>query len=194
MSVRRMRLPRHSKPSTAGKFNFIGLDISLTDTGIVILDHEAELIHHSSIKTTPKRTDMERKNYILDTLRDTIVDNTQMCDLAIVCIEDYAYGRSTGKVFTRAELSGTVKRWLYEVDMPVFVISPTSVKAWVAGGRSKKEEIMMAVHGIWGFQTNNDNIADAFVVAKMLEAFVMRREPLALVNAHGGAMVWSAKG
>ena len=162
-----MRLLKPLKQAT--KTFVVGLDISMTDTGYAVLDTSGEPVILSDVKPNKKVIvrDIDRQLFILDNLTKMIEDDTMMADKVVVCIEGYAFGSQVGKVFSRAELVGMIKRMLVLKDFEIYLVAPTSMKKFITGiGNARKAEVIAAAKEKYGFEGKNDNICDALCLAK----------------------------
>lgn len=161
------KLFKPNRDSNVDKTFVIGLDISLMGTGIVILDNNDDVVCNSVYSTDNKSTDVRRQQTIVDAIKGEILSSTVLATKLNVFIEGYAFSRSTGKVFTRAELTGLVKHMLIGLDCNVYIIPPSSLKKFITGkGNADKDAMIQGVFGKWGFHTMNDNIADAYALAR----------------------------
>lgn len=160
------------------KTYIIGLDVSMTDTGYAVLDDTGTPVVLSDVKPNKKEVvrDIDRQLYILDNLTKMIEDDTLMADKVVVCIEGYAFGSQVGKVFTRAELIGMIKRMLVLKDFDIYLIAPTSMKKFITGiGNARKAEVIAAAREKYGFTGKNDNICDALCLAKYCYEYINGR-------------------
>ena len=167
----RLIVPKKQEVKTV----IIGLDVSMTDTGYAVLDNQGEPVILTDVKPNKKEVvrDIDRQLYILDHLTKMVEDDTLMADRVVVCIEDYAFGSQVGKVFTRAELIGMIKRMLVLKDFDVYLIAPTSMKKFITGiGNARKAEVIAAAKQKYNFQGKNDNICDALCLAKYCYAYI----------------------
>lgn len=154
-----------NKPKTY----IVGLDVSMSDTGYAVLDELGNPVILSDVKPNKKQIvrDIDRQLYILDNLSKMIEDDTLMADKVVVCIEGYAFGSQVGKVFTRAELVGMIKRMLVLKDFEIYLIAPSAMKKFITGiGNARKAEVIAAAKQKYGFEGKNDNICDALCLAK----------------------------
>lgn len=93
-----------------------------------------------------------------------------------VCMEGYAAGAKFGRE-KAGELGYAVKRTLLlalgpKVGYPT-IVAPTSVKKFTTGsGASRKSEMIKAVYKRWGYDTSDDNVADAYALARIAHALV----------------------
>lgn len=101
-----------------------------------------------------------------------------------VAMEGYAYAAKGDAVTKMGELGATVKDALRlhpSLPSPICyptIVTPGSLKKFATGsGAAKKAEILKAVYQKWGFDTNDDNEADAYTVARLAHLLVYGGEP-----------------
>lgn len=149
----------------------LGLDLSLTGTGWFVTT-EAGSRGFGVIGTT-KTLGMERIQTIRDYIKNEIVGKFGN---PFVVVEGYALG-AKGHQHEIGEMGGVVKMYLYETGIPLVIVPPTVVKRFACGmGNAQKNVIMKEVYKRWDFDTNDDNIADAFVLNKIGEVMFGRAE------------------
>lgn len=151
---------------------FIGVDISVRDTGYAVLDENGELLFTGSIQSSTKMKDITRfsngARRLLNSIKPVTGD--------IVLLEDYAYGAS-GQITRIAEYTGLIKHALGNCvgEEMILRCAPGTLKKFVFGkGTASKSLVIKTVYKKWGFDTNNDNIADALVLSKLCHAFWTR--------------------
>lgn len=152
----------------------IGLDLSKRETGMTV-----NVVDSGEV--------IQRETFTISVHKD-IFDNQEICHRVaaqintyvfnptntFILIEDYAYG-AKGRTFEIAEICGVVK-WnlLYVAKIPrenLMLCSGAHLKQFVSGkGNCKKEVIIKEVFKQWGYDTNNNNKADAFALGKVLES------------------------
>lgn len=91
-----------------------------------------------------------------------------------VCMEGYASASKFGRE-QAGELGAIVKRALRAVlDPPVCyptIVPPKSLKKFVTGnGNAAKDNMLLGVYKKWGKEYGNNNLADAYSLARMAEA------------------------
>ena len=157
----------------------IGLDISLTDTGISVFNTLTNISNTTHINTSKnKHDDYARKDMILTGIKNEVlrVPNSN------IILEDYAFSRTMGKAFTRAEIVGVVKHYCRNVwKVPVYLVKPNVLKKYIVGaggGATKKAGMKQAVYARYGYLSDNDNCVDAFSLVEYGKAFLLHNEQL----------------
>lgn len=93
---------------------------------------------------------------------DKIVGLLEKFKPDIVIIEDYAYGATQGRELS-GEIQGCIMYWLVKMNLPLIKPSPSQVKSFI--NAQSKSKIMMSVLKKYRMTVNNDDEADAFVLA-----------------------------
>jgi crossover junction endodeoxyribonuclease RuvC len=141
----------------------VGLDLSLTSTGVAICTSETEEVY--TLKKS-KHTGVKRLIELRETIREIVTD----ADMVVV--ENYAFG-ARNQAHQAGELGGVVKVMLHEMGKKWILVAPTQLKKFVAGGgRRTKELIIMQVYKRWGVECFTSDEADAFTLAKIGQALV----------------------
>jgi crossover junction endodeoxyribonuclease RuvC len=84
-----------------------------------------------------------------------------------VCIEGYGYANKY-TLATLVEIGTAIRLALHAHQCEYIEIAPGTLKKFATGkGNAKKDQIMLAVYKKWGFDPETNNIADAYVLAKM---------------------------
>lgn len=154
---------------------FLGLDVSLTSTGVTALDADNKYII-DSMKTTPKDgSHLERHHKILTLLMTHLswikANVSDKVDIWGV-VEGYAYGKDPkrgSQVITLAEIGGLVRYmvWRY-TGHPLIVVAPSTLKLFASGhGHAKKEQMLLALYKKYGIEFKTNDEADAFALAQL---------------------------
>jgi len=144
---------------------YVGIDQSLLDTGICIVDAYGSILETKSVKSDPKHTIEARINYILDEIDYVINQYSQR--KRIVYVEGLAFGARGQGMTNLAGLHHALRLMLLKDEIEYSVIAPTTVKKFVCGsGTAKKEMMMLRIYKRWGIEFDNNNIADAFGIAQ----------------------------
>lgn len=141
-----------------------GVDMSLTNTGIVILaEPGGSLLHASTVRSKARPADQRFARYgdVIESVLRTLDEHSP----ALVAIEGYFVDRNHPNLDV-AELGGCM-RWLLLRRYSLIEVAPTSLKTFAASHTSTKPDIMRAVDRRWRFIAKNEHEADAYVLAKM---------------------------
>lgn len=154
---------------------YVGIDQSYSGLAIVAL-HEPDVDHQEFLcGFEPKKhgSGIQRLLAIEDHIYQTL---DQIGPVSHVCMEGYANGAKFGRE-KAGELGATVKRALFEQYGPSdagfpTIVAPTALKKFVTGrgNNVKKNEMLLAVYKRWGYETTNDNLADAYALARVAQA------------------------
>lgn len=138
----------------------IGIDQSLTATGIVILDMAGTLLQHETYK--PRTFGALR----LIEIRNKFAEILSNHEPQQIVMEGISYG-SVSHIGELGGLFWTLKVLFYESGIPVSVVAPMSLKKWVLGsGKGEKNEMMRAVYKKWGLELN-EHECDAYGLARI---------------------------
>lgn len=144
---------------------FIGLDLSLTATGVAVISEAS--VEHYTLSPPKGVVGPERLDWF----------QRKVCDLMGcipdgVAVEGYSYGSQHSQAHKIGELGGTVKLLLYQDFVPTILVPPSCVKKFTTGkGTAPKGTMIMQVFKRWGIECKDDNQADAVALAKMSEAY-----------------------
>lgn len=142
-------------------FRILSIDPA-TKMGVVVLDIVGKNIDTiTAFQFDAKLKDMER----LGEIGSEIMRLLEKYEPNEVWVEGYSFGsRANHEIMYSI---GTVIRYfLWQSGYERNIIPPTKLKKFATGkGNSKKDLVMKSVFKYWGFDTDNDNIADAYAIA-----------------------------
>ncbi|MNB81413.1 Crossover junction endodeoxyribonuclease RuvC [compost metagenome] len=144
--------------------HFVGIDPS-GNTGLtVITDNETILAREVVLKMPLSATYSEIFKYCEQILSHLPVNS-------IVCIENVSHLSKGQAVHFQHVLAGFL-RYLLELNKYTYYnVSPSQLKKFVTGNHNaKKSEMLKGVYRKWDFDTDSDNVADAYGLAKIAEA------------------------
>ncbi len=96
-----------------------------------------------------------------------------------IMIEGYAFSSNSAYSHATAEIGGIVRYHLRKLGFVPLEIPPTSLKKFLVGkGNAKKPEMLAAVYRRYGVKLYDDNMADAYGLAKMGQAMQVPAEYL----------------
>lgn len=146
---------------------FMGLDLSLTDSGVVCLQKNKVEIHN--IKTKPDQF----PNSLLraEKIADDVFGYAIKYKPDFIVVEDYFVGRNSKAVINLCELGTLVRYKLLKGGFPFRTIAPNQLKKFCLGkGNAGKELILKGIYKKWGIDVDNNNTADAVVLAYVAKA------------------------
>ena len=146
----------------------MGLDLALRNTGVVIREMDDDPVFADVVAPPNDLRGVGRLRYN----RDGICQLVEDYGVTWVTVEGYAFA-SQGQVFSIGENGGAVKLALWEMGVHLLVIPPGTLKKYALGdGNAKKSLMLKGVYKRWGFDTNDDNIADAYALTEFTFDFL----------------------
>lgn len=147
---------------------FVGVDPSITNTGVVVLDTNGSTVTafdgNEAYKHTKHKVDIARymcqAQYIADRLREY--------DIQAIGYENYSYN-SIHKSYSLGEYNGILKLFLYELHpLDLHLIAPLTNKKFAVGnGQAAKELVQQqAVAESPELAQRSFDITDAYFLAK----------------------------
>lgn len=149
------------KPPSA-KQSVLGLDLSLTATGLAVLCKDRS---YQVITIRPKSKKRHRLNEISAYVQEAIDE----FNIVFAVVEGYAMNpRAGSRVFHIGELGGVVRADLLMYGLAFAEIAPTSLKKFVTGrARAPKNAMKKAVLDRWNVEIVTDDEADAYGLARI---------------------------
>lgn len=160
----------------------IGIDPSLTMTGIVVLKNGE--LHKTHVINTTKL--QEKGPARLMFLRDefkSFMDTIPNKD--IVTYEDYSFGsKNRSLAYTIGELGGVFKLLMFEQGIKYNLVSPKSAQKFMLGGKDnkdiktadKKSLTLKEILRIYKVDFDSLDLADAYVLAQLAWTMYQIRE------------------
>ena len=146
----------------------IGVDLSLTGTGLVCLE-DGKLIEQKLIKSKPSgdRPIDELKRIL--TIAISVQNFIDIYKPDIVVIENLAFGiQKTTSLTQLAGLNYFIRSGLYKIGIKFVLVAPTTLKKYVTGnGAAKKDVLMVEVYKRLGVTMLDDNLCDAYSLAQI---------------------------
>jgi crossover junction endodeoxyribonuclease RuvC len=148
----------------SNEYVFVGIDHSMTGTGVVVIDQDANILEKKLIKTSPEDSDEKRMTSIIDALSFI----PKIVRLKSVYIEGPSFGSQGQAVLQMGALHYLVRIFLYRKKIKYKIIAPGTLKKFVTGnGNSKKEHMLLNIYKKWGIEFADNNLADAYGLARM---------------------------
>jgi len=158
--------------------NYVGLDLSFTETGVSVLTDKEFILGETLIKSNSKQKPEERIIYI----GEEIFYFLDQFDLPhMVYIEDKFVGKSRKQALYDGGLLYYIIIETRKHLFPYKIINPTSLKKFVIGTKgkkkgSKKELMLLHCFKKWGVEFENNNLCDAYCLARMAMEDMMERQ------------------
>ena len=158
----------------AKKIISLGLDLSLTGTGVIILE-DGKIAKRHLIKSKPvgdlPLNEVRRIRKIVEEIEMIISEN----EIQIAVIEGLAFMvRNATALVQLSALNYMVRGVLDDYNIPFVIVAPTSLKKFATGsGGSKKDVMLIEVFKRWGVTILDDNENDAFCLAKVGEELII---------------------
>lgn len=144
-------------------YSILGIDLSLNATGVVFKDRAGNIECKETNFDSSIAIQVKWKSTV-----DLIISYANDSD--IIVIEDYAFGAFGQSKSSLYEIGGIVRYELLKNGFDYFAIPPTSLKKFVTGkGNAPKAVMLKEVYKRWHFDSDSDNIADAFSLVKLAE-------------------------
>lgn len=147
--------------------HWMGLDLSLTGTGVVIIDDLGNVLKSGTYgeKLERKATEKEKIERMIWIATQVVRDSREF-DTKVIGIEGFAF-RAKGAQNDLGELHGVIKSQILMSlkIVPIIVPVKTARKTVLGNGNMKKDKVFACVSKL-GF--GNDNEADAYVIAECL--------------------------
>ena len=155
----------------------VGLDLSLTGTGVVIV-HNNKIVESQLVKSKPSG---DRPIDELNRIQGIVLKIISIIDEyepSIAVIENLAFmARNTTSLTQLAGLSYLTRSVLNRMGIPFIMCAPTTLKKFATGkGNCEKDHMILEAYKKYGVESIDNNIADAIFLAKIGEAMVSKVE------------------
>lgn len=144
-----------------------GLDLSLTGTGLVILD-QGSISTKKLIKSKPnEKTPLHEIERLLAIKADIQLE-LERCKPDLVLIEGLAFmAKNTTALVQLAGLNYMIREYLAIKKIPFVIIAPSTLKKFILGkGAGGKELMLLETYKRYGISFLDNNLCDAFALAQ----------------------------
>jgi crossover junction endodeoxyribonuclease RuvC len=156
---------------------FVGIDQSYTGFAMIVIDADGNVCgeHLDSFEVKDHGSGIDRLLAVYFHLSNLFeLQEGAMCSIEHVAMEGYSAASKFGRE-KAGELGAIVKLAVYDHFAPKAgglryptIVQPTTLKKFVTGnGTAKKNNMMLAVYKKWGYETDDDNLADAYALARV---------------------------
>lgn len=145
----------------------IGIDPSLTGTGVIVLDTQGTLVHKSVVSSSPSGgmvfDRMQRIEKMVTQIKAIVFEFKPN----LICIEGYSLGSNMPGVSDRVEYGGLL-RYVLTRNWKVIEVNPLSLKKWATGrGAGDKTALIAAMTARYGVQFGSSDEYDAYALARL---------------------------
>jgi len=141
--------------------SFAGLDLSLTETGLVVLDKNFKILQQVLVSTNPS-VNIECR---ISEIKESIWKHFNK--ESIIYIEGLSFGSRGAKMLELGGLHYYVRTQLYLAGYDYKPVPPTVIKKFITGkGHCKKELMLLKVYKKFGIEFDNNNLCDAYSLAR----------------------------
>lgn len=156
----------------------LGIDPSLTATGVIVLKNK-KVETARLIKTKPTGDNKIKELKRLVEISSSVIS---YCDneVDLVVMEGIAFmARNTVALVQLSALNYMIRNGIYNKNVKFVIIAPTTLKKFITDkGNAQKDLVMMNVYKQYGLTFEDDNLCDAFVLAKIGEALLNKKTNL----------------
>lgn len=166
---------------------YVGIDLSFNATGICVSDKKFKRVTTGLISSRKGDSLFNRVQYISQEIRHYIAAQVdERTTIKCIGIEQLSYGSKGQRGAQIAYLHYRVRldlmEWFvkrFKKDCPLYTVPATTLKKWVTNnGRAQKNLMMKETFKRWGFDTDDDNICDAYCVCRyVVEKQVFKKPP-----------------
>lgn len=149
---------------------FLGLDLSLSSSGAVIINNDYSILQKEVLSTPAKG--VERLFFLEEKLKNFL--NIHLNNINFICIESPAYGISEGNLFNLGQWAGIVELILFKFGKKYIFASPSQLKKFVLGsGRGEKQLMLLKTYQNFNEEFDDDNLCDAYGLARIAHDFYL---------------------
>jgi len=143
---------------------FIGIDPSLTSTGLVVLDSKGEMIRKEIISSNKNFSIEMRIIEIRDKIKKIL---EEYYDYHInLSIEGISYGSKGKSSIDIPALNISLRIFFLDKEIDFFVVEPSVLKKYITGkGNAKKELMLLKIYKKFGIEFESNDLADAYSLA-----------------------------
>lgn len=154
----------------------IGIDLSLTGTGIVKLK-DGKITEQKLIKSKPSGDLPLDELKRIVTIRESIakeIDSDPNSIIQLVAIEGLAFmARNTTALVQLSGLNYMIREKLYSLKIPFVIVAPTSLKKFITGkGNIAKEMMLLETYKKYKVYFTDNNLCDAYGLAMIADSLV----------------------
>lgn len=152
----------------------IGIDPSLTSTGLVVLGRDGDLAVAEALRPPKGLTGAARLDALHQQFSRWLRSTRAAIDLGryeapiVAALEGYGYSANSQRLAELGEWVGLIKWELWRNNIGFFVVPPARLKKFVTGkGTAQKDEMRLAIYKRWHFEHPSNDVVDAYGLARI---------------------------
>lgn len=149
---------------------FVGVDPSLTGSGLCVVNHDGVLLHVGTIKSKKDQYPYALTRYLTLSKNILMWIQSHVDGDCLLSIEGYSFGSRGAAVFSLAEFGGILRHTLAKEFKAYFEVPPTVLKKFATGkGNANKNVVLEQVYRKYKVGSEilvDDNQVDAFCLAQ----------------------------
>lgn len=148
---------------------YIGCDQSYTGTGLVALAPDGTVMGQGLVSTKAPSAPLDELKRFLDLYSgiDSFVRTHSNGKPVCICMEDFAFSQAN-QMANLGGLGWFLRMMFWRAGHHLSVIGTGSLKKCATGkGNANKAGVVLGCYKRWGFETENDNVADARTLAHL---------------------------
>lgn len=154
-----------------GSGNYVGLDFSLTSTGIAAVSNIGNTIDTRAVASTARDgTLRERLSKITESFLDILLNAG---DVRVVAMEDINVGTNINSTIQLSMVSGAIHHIINTLAPDAYILycNVSTIKKFATGqSRATKDEMIEAVYDRWNIRLGTDDEADAYAAARIADS------------------------
>ncbi len=150
---------------------FLGADLSLLSSGLVLLDDNYKILDQLLLIPPKGIVGVER----LFLLESQLIEFLDIHEISFCCIESPAFDSKQGRLFDLGEWAGVFKLQLFKRGLQFIFAVPNQLKKYISGtAKSKKDTIMLDVYKKYGEEIRKNDLADGYVLARIARDYYFK--------------------
>jgi len=150
---------------------YLGIDQSLTATGLCLLGDDGTVRHLETIDPGKLRGAAR-----LSLIKQRLLAEVEGSGVRGGAYEGYAYD-AVGRVFQLGEVGGVVQLTLHELGVSAVSVAPVALKKFATGSPKADKDVMILAAQRDGAAPADDNQADAFFLARIAFFLATGKQP-----------------
>jgi crossover junction endodeoxyribonuclease RuvC len=159
----------------------MGLDPSLTATGLIVLDELGAIAHRQLISSEPSGPLVSNRLLRYSGLINHVLAEVRRWSPEVICIEGYSLGSNMPGMVDRVEFGGVLRWSLVAARNRLIEVAPSTLKKWATGkgafSGGGKTPLIVAMTSRYGVELGTDDEYDAYALARMAHQIAELSQP-----------------